>query len=35
MSDYNGFTLKRVHDMIKTYLYRQQKKCHLGQNLAT
>ena len=38
MSDCNGFTLKRVRDMIKAYsvykyVYRKKKKCHLGQNL--
>ena len=39
MSDCNGFTLKRVRDMIRTYslykyVYRKEKKIHLDQNLA-
>ena len=39
MIDSNGFSVKRVRDIIRTgslykYLYRKERKLHLGQNLA-
>ena len=39
MSDYNRFTLKRVRDMIRTYIlykyvYRKEKQLHIGQSQA-